>query len=292
VSHIVDRAWKLLTSVKLALGLILAVAALGAASTFIPGSRFFSSPVFFALTAAFCLNLACCAIDRFAGRMSRRAPLRLGSDLVHLGLFVLIAGALITARYRGEGLAYLGEGDSVQLPGGGSLKLVSFAFERWPDGRPKDWVSTVQVTGSDGGVVVPSFAIEVNRPLKLGRMRLYQSTWTIEDTAVLEDATGTEHRLTTGDFLRAGGGNLVFRGRSGDDPSAPAVFDVTDSTGTHRREAPPGATLAGLTLASVSSRTLTGLKAVVDTGSPVALAGFTLAAAGLALWIVRSRRVA
>jgi len=205
---IIDRAWKVLTSVKLALGLILAVAALGAASTFIPRSRFFSSPVFFALMAAFCLNLACCAVDRIAGRLSRRAPLRLGPDLVHLGLLVLLAGALITARYRGEGLAYLGEGDSVQLPGGGSLKLVSFAFERWPDGRPKDWVSTVQVTGSDGGVVVPSFAIEVNRPLKVGRMRLYQSTWTIEDTAVLEDADGEEHRLTSSGSVRTGSGNL------------------------------------------------------------------------------------
>lgn len=67
---------------------------------------------------------------------------------------------------------------------------------------------------------------------------------------------------------------------------------MTDSTGTRRREVPPGAALAGLTLTSVSSHTLTGLKAVVDTGFPVALAGFALAAAGLALWIVQRRRAA
>lgn len=289
---IVDRVWKLLTSVKLALGLIIAIAGLGAGSTFFPGTRFFSSPVFLALAAAFCLNLACCAVDRFAGRITRRAPLRLGPDLVHLGLLVLIAGALVTALSRGEGLAYLGEGDSVRLPDGGSLELVSFSFERWPDGRPKDWVSTVRVTGPDGGVVVPSFAIEVNRPLRLGRMRLFQSTWAVEDTAVLADTEGTQHALANGDSVAAGGSTVLFQGRASEDPSAPAVFDVTDSAGTARHAVSAGATLAGLTLVSVSSRALTGLKAVVDRGFPVALAGFALAVAGLALWLVQKRRAA
>jgi cytochrome c biogenesis protein len=278
--------------VKLAMGLIIAIAGLGAGSTFIPGSRFFSSPVFLALAAAFCLNLACCAVDRFAGRITRRAPLRLGPDLVHLGLLVLIAGALVTAMSRGEGLAYLGEGDSVRLPDGGSLELVSFSFERWPDGRPKDWVSTVRVTDRDGGIVVPSFPIEVNRPLRLGRMRLYQSTWAVEDRVVLADTDGEELTLVNGDSVPVGSGRLVFQGRSSDTPAAPAVFDVTDSAGTTRHAVSAGAMLAGFTLVSVSSRALTGLKAVVDMGFPVALAGFALAVAGLALWIYQKRRVA
>ncbi len=65
---------------------------------------------------------------------------------------------------------YLGEGDQIRLPGDYLLRLQSFEFLQYADGRPKDWISTVEVE-KNGKVIIDSFPLEVNRLLKVGSLK-------------------------------------------------------------------------------------------------------------------------
>ncbi len=173
-----------LASAGLAVGLLLLLAAVAVVATVAPrGSaliaasgldRFPRSALFLVPAALLFVNAAVCAAGRFARRRRSAAPPRFGPDLVHLGVLLLIAAGILTAAARREGSLTLAEGDRALLAGEYLLTLRSCRLDSYPDGRPRDWVSTVDV--SRGGAPVASgFAIEVNRPLRVGRLRVLQA---------------------------------------------------------------------------------------------------------------------
>jgi hypothetical protein len=210
-----------------------------------------------------------------------------------VGLLVLIVGALLSVFGRQQGMAYLGQGDEIRLPGGYSLRLLSCSYEQWPDGRPKDWISTVQVS-RDGAVQLPSCAIEVNRPLKIGGIKVYQASFAREDTAVLKDAAGEVHHIRSGQGFGWEGGTLLFRGLEGSSPEPgedTAVFENWEGqamTASYRVAVPQA--IAGCTLVALSSRELTGLKAVKDPGFIPVVAALAMFAAGLTLTLIQKRK--
>ena len=129
-------------------------------------SSFFKSWLFLVPCVLFFINLAVCTVDRLAGRLKRKARRRYGPDLVHVGLLVLIVGALFTATGRQEGTFFLGLGDSIDLPMGYRLRLLDYAYQQYEDGRPRDWISTVEARRGES-LLEASYPIEVNRPLRL-----------------------------------------------------------------------------------------------------------------------------
>ncbi len=303
-------------SVKLAVVLILVITALSAVATLIPqgrdhafyfqqyplpvarlilalgAGRFFSSPIFLVPVVLFFINLAVCTLDRLLTRSRSGVKRRHGPDLVHIGLLLLVVGALFSLRGRQEGMTYLGEGDPVRLPGGYQLRLLSFQTLLYPDGRPREWISAVEVS-LDGQVVIPSFAIEVNRPLKIGGMSVYQTTYGREDRAVLRDPQGNRFSVTSGSGLDRPGGLLLFRGI--DQPegggTGAGVFELWE--GRTRRDAwqvRVAGTVDGLAVEEYASRELTGLKVVKDPGFAVVLIALIMVAAGLSLTYIQKRK--
>ena len=133
----------------------------------------FSSAAFLILSAAFSVNLASCTARRIAGHR-KRTRRTFGADIIHLGLLILMAGAIVSSQTKEEAVLFLNEGDSLTLPSGKYLNITDFQFDRWDDGRPKDWITTVEIAAAPdkpGDVV----SIEVNKPLRIDGLVIYQS---------------------------------------------------------------------------------------------------------------------
>ena len=302
--------YRFFRSVRLAVVLLLVITVLSILATLIPQGReaafyyhnyppalarlatalgftnFFKSWLFLAPCVLFFLNLGVCAVDRISGRLRRKAKRRFGPDLVHVGLLVMIVGALLSTWGRKEGTFYLGAGDSVDLPMGYSLRLLNYAYERYEDGRPRDWISTVEASRG-GQVVVASYPIEVNRPLRLRGVKVYQSSFTRQDTALLRDQNGELAGIHGGEGFRWENSLLLFSGIE----EGQAVFERWEGH-TMAEELRRGASqpIGPYTIVELSSRDLTGLKAVKDPGFGAVIAALVLIAGGLALTFIQKNR--
>lgn len=304
-----NALYRFFKSVKLAVTLILVIAVLSLLSTLIPQGQdpafyfhrypvplarlivalgfhnFFRSLLFLVPCVLFFVNLGVCAIDRLVGRWRRKARRRYGPDLIHIGLLVLVAGALLSTWGRWEKTFYLGKGDPEPLALGYTLKLLDYRYEQYPDGRPKDWISTVQVE-RQGRMVVASYPIEVNRPLRLPRLKVYQASFSREDTALLRDPQGELAPIHNGQYFEWREAILFFSGIE----NGKAVFERWEG---HSRTAiydlSASQAIGDYTIVELSSRDLTGLKAVKDPGFIPVIVALALVAAGLALTFLQKR---
>jgi cytochrome c biogenesis protein len=306
----VQALYRFFRSVRLAVVLLLLLTGLSILATLVPQGReaafyfhnyppslarlitalgyanFFKSWLFFVPCALFFVNLAVCAVDRIAGRLQRKARRRYGPDLVHVGLLLLIVGALLSTWGRREGSFYLGPGDSIDLPMGYRLKLLDYVDQRYEDGRPKDWVSTVEATRGEK-VLQASYPIEVNRPLRLRGLKIYQSSFRREDTAQLRSAEGELVDMHDGQYFEWQDSFLYFAGIE----EGRAVFERWQGHSlAETLSRSPTEPIGAYTIVRLSSRELTGLKAVKDPGFIPVLAALLVVVAGLALTFIQKSR--
>ena len=239
MSNSVSTSWpgaiyKFFRSVKLAIVLILIITLTSIVSTFIPQNKeiafytesynaiiswfilttgfnsFFKSFIFIMPSFLFFINLSVCTFDRLKVRIKRKAKKRFGPDILHIGLLILIIGGMITFFGRTEAFVRMEEGDKISLTGGFILTLKDFEFLKYESGRPKDWISTVDLE-KDGEIVKESFAIEVNRPLKVGNKKIYQISYTVNSMLFLSDPDGTIYRLKPGQMIPVGDDGMIFK---------------------------------------------------------------------------------
>jgi hypothetical protein len=302
--------YRFLRSIRLAVVLILIIAALSILSTLIPQGNdaafyfhkygafwarlilaldlhdLFRSMLFLIPVAVFFINLTVCAVDRLVGRKRRKARRRHGPDLIHLGLLLLIIGAMFSVFGRREGLVYMGEGDEIQLPGQYVLRLVDYEYQEYEDGRPKDWISTVEVR-REGEVVIDSFPIEVNKPLRVGGIKVYQTSFAREYRALMQDREGTRKPIAGGQGFEMEGSVMIFRGIE----AGSAVFEQwRKHTRTAVLRVGIGERIGEYTVIELGSRDVTGLKAVKDPGFIPVLIALIVVAAGLSLALVQKRK--
>lgn len=301
--------WKILKSIRLAIVLIGVIAVGSLIATLIPQgesreeyfrlypklaaelvlriglSRYFSSNLFIVPGILFFLNLGACAIDRLSRELKKKARHRHGPDILHLGLLILILGGLISFSFRQEGTVMLSRGESVDLPGGGILTLVSFSEARYEDGRPKDWTSVVNLEKS-GKPIRSNVEIRVNRPLRAGAVTLFQASYSSELGLVLKNAEGRAYSISRGRTFTDGRITVFFM------TVEHGAQEGSELTAIARvREAGKEATLRvgreGLSLGSyeMSARETfsSGIKAVRDPGYPLVLAALLLVGLGTAL---------
>ncbi len=142
-------------------------------------SRYFRSPLFLAPAFLFFANLSACSVDRLIRELRKKGRRRHGPDLLHLGLMLLVIGALLSFSGRREGAVSLAEGEVAGLPDGRLLRMDRIDYLAYEDGRPRDWISRVTVL-RDGKAEIEGYSIRVNNPLRLGGVALYQSSYGIE----------------------------------------------------------------------------------------------------------------
>jgi cytochrome c biogenesis protein len=98
-----------------------------------------------------------------------------GSDVVHLGLLVILIGGIIGGMTGFRDYIEISEGEIVPILNAGfKLKLDKFETEYYPDGQVKDWKSTLTVI-EDGSSRLTK-TIEVNHPLTYRGNVFYQSS--------------------------------------------------------------------------------------------------------------------
>lgn len=329
---------KFLRSIQLALVLIGYLAVTSALATLVPQGReaayytsrystafsrliltfgldgFFRSAFFLLPAALFTVNLALCAAHRLAVRLLAGARRRFGPDLVHLGLLLLIAGGAVTLFGREERMVYLPEGDAVTLPGGSVLRARLLEYQEYPDGRPKDWLTTVEVSGAVTAGAAPAdaargtspappaprvFTIEVNRPLRVGRLKVYQSSFhRLPALAVEREGAGTSTLIPGHGLPTSGGGRLRYVTFESDAPGTreeeargTAVFEEwRGGIRTGQKRLALGTRFEGYRLAGLKYFSVTGLHVVRDPGFPLVIGALLLAAGGLSLSVIQKAR--
>lgn len=332
-------AW--ITSLRLAIGLIVYLAVGSILATLIPQGLpeeeyfvrfpklvaelivqtgfdgFFGSIVFILPSFLFFANLSACTVKRFVRELHRKSRHHHGPDVLHVGLMVLVVGAVMSFSGHQAGSVTLAPGDGVNLPDGSLLHLDDFRYDKYDDGRPRDWVSVVTIE-KNGTKVVEGYEIRVNTPLRYSGLTFYQATFQELPGLALRDASGTEYLLAQGEeriigmdtvFFMApesataagtptAGGVAGFAGM-GTMPSGMATGDSGSAAGNGDQtravvrfgpgpdgktmRVGPGDRLGSLTVTGIRAQLASGIDAVKDPGYPVVFVGLILVAFGTAL---------
>ena len=127
-----------------------------------------------------------------------------GSDIVHLGLLVIIIGGIISGLGGFRTILNIVEGETVPVPQADfKLRLDKFITEYHPNGSVRDWKSTLTVL--ENGSDALSKIIEVNHPLSYKGFVFYQSRFgwdwknpTLEIWAKKNDDPGFLRKLQLG----------------------------------------------------------------------------------------------
>lgn len=101
---------------------------------------------------------------------------KFGSDFVHLGLLIILAGGIISGMTGFRRNLFLYEKEILPVPHRDfSLRLDKFKTDYYASGRVKDWKSTLTVI--DGQKEVQTKVVEVNHPLTYKGVVFYQSSY-------------------------------------------------------------------------------------------------------------------
>ncbi|MGB8951191.1 MAG: cytochrome c biogenesis protein ResB [Candidatus Aminicenantales bacterium] len=99
-----------------------------------------------------------------------------GSDLVHAGLLVIIAGGIVSGMGGSREHLTLMEGQIIPVPRTGfELRLDKFETEYYPTGSVKDWKSTLTVLEKNRALLTKK--VEVNHPLSHKGFSFYQVSY-------------------------------------------------------------------------------------------------------------------
>ena len=101
---------------------------------------------------------------------------RFGSDVVHIGLLVILIGGFTSGLGGHRADVPLLEGQTADVPHAAfQVRLDKFETEYYPRGEVKDWKSTVTVL--ENGAPVLTGVVMVNHPLAYGGYSFYQTSY-------------------------------------------------------------------------------------------------------------------
>jgi cytochrome c biogenesis protein len=116
------------------------------------------------------------AAPRLAGLAQKRRWGLFGSDTVHLGLLIILAGGVISGFTSRRADLALRVGQTADIPRAAfQVRLDKFETEYYPQGTVKDWKSTVTVV--ENGAAVLTRIVEVNHPLTYKGFSFYQASY-------------------------------------------------------------------------------------------------------------------
>jgi hypothetical protein len=322
-----------ITSIRLGIGLIVYLAAASSLATFIPQGltgeeyqarypklvaelvvqtgfdNFFGSILFIIPAFAFFANLSACTVKRFLRELKKKARHHHGPDVLHVGLMLLVIGSIWSFSGHKAGSVVMAPGDGVNLPDGSLLHLDDFRFERYADGRPRDWVSVVTLE-KDGVKIKEKIEIRVNTPLRYKELTFYQSTYQEVPALALMGADGIEILLAQGEERVIGGETYLFMapegssagstsmgggsaamganppsgmGSSGSAPSTRAVVRIGAGAAGKTVRLGPGEMAGALRVVGMKAQLASGLDAVSDPGYRLVFVALILIAAGTSL---------
>jgi hypothetical protein len=267
---------KFLRSVRLSSVLIGYLILFFIVSTLLPQDpyRHFTSSLFFVIPCVFFfINLLSCAVYRILQRIKEKKPIMPGPDIVHIGILLLIIGALYSGIGRKDKLFTMAPGDEMALFNKYEMLLKNFDFEKYPDGRPKSWASSVIVALN--GTNQAGYVIEVNRPLKIDKYTIYQQSYSTGYEVVLKNRDNKTELLTAS--MKIGGKTVRLKNAD----ESLAVIEIAGEKTLMEKTIRPGSLVEGLRVREIRPYYLSGLMVVYDPGIPLVIFSFFLICAGL-----------
>lgn len=171
---------KILSSIKLAILLIVVLIVILAISSIKP--EILNSLIFLIPLILFFINLTLCTVIRIKREINGEIPFKVGPDIIHLGLLALIIGGFLSILTNKEISKVLAIGDSVQYREY-TLRVDSYNYFEYLDGRPKDWVTTISIYKDAS--LVKTRKIEVGKPLRFKGLTTYQISFSDMGTGLL-----------------------------------------------------------------------------------------------------------
>ena len=306
------KLYKTLRSMRLALILIAIIVVLAVIATLIPQGRdlsyyeqeypagisavirslhldaFYTSVIFLVPCALFFINLALCTFDRIFTRFRRHSPLRIGPDLIHIGILCIMIFGILSFYLHKEGYAELREQESLTLPNGKEVVLTAFEFFTYEDGRPKDWISHVRVL-DDGGTIKEA-RIEVNHPLKVDSYKIFQNSYRYTPAVTLKAASGEFYRLDPGDTAHHNSRVYAFTGfEYNHDESMTVQIERLDVNPVERWILTQGDRFGEMTVDEVTVIVSSGLQVVQDPMELYILIAFAILLTGLSVAFIQKR---
>jgi hypothetical protein len=244
---------------------------------------FFRSFAFLLPLGLFFLNLLACTIDRIARRFAAHARLRLGPDIIHAGLLVLLVAGVVTFSTRTEEQKILDPGETWITKNGLALTLTRFDFLKYPDGRAQSWIAHVKVE-KNNRVLRDDFGIEVNKPLSEGGESIYLLSYKTDARIAFIDAAGEKKEVHSGGMI-VGENRLYVVGDTEDrSGKGKALFTAWKKDKTYTIETfGKGESIGDLTIDSITYAYSPKLSAAIDPGIPLVCAAFIVIACGLVL---------
>jgi cytochrome c biogenesis protein len=256
----------------------------------------------------------------FSGRW--RSP---GTMLFHCGILAITIGGVIGSYGGWREMMLMRVGTSRPLPHDSTLtvRVEDFEIVKTEDQEIKDFISTISILDARGSVVT-SGAVEVNRPMKAGGCRIYQSEYTIDENEfkrarIVYSQRGVSGRrafdLVSGSPVEIADSTIAVAAvrfvpdfRMGPDgPFSASAFarnpalEVEVSYGEQTERGwlflyhgdfnKPFTAPVELTLDRIEPIYYTGLEVSANPGSGTLLAGFAIATLGLLLMYVCNPRV-
>ena len=212
------------------LGILIGVSA---AATLLPAPGVFRSPLFLFLGALLELSLLLCVVPRSIRRIRKRnlSGVSWAADLIHLGLFVVIAAGVLSPALSEREVAALSPGETAVFRGT-EILLTESQEVRDENGNVTDW--RLELETSSGRQT-----LSVNDPLTLGLVRVHLFDWQEEDYILLVADDGSAYRVREGEGLEAPDGRRFVFADIGGDQSA----DFTVTLPGPRRDGGEGRTL-------------------------------------------------
>ena len=299
------KLYRLLRSVKLALILIAVIVLLSIVATLIPQGReeayyrvlypafakvirvlhfdrFYSSAVFLIPCGLFVINLALCTFHRLFTRIKRGLPSRHGPDIIHIGLLITFLSGIMIFLFHKEGFVMLAEKESFELPNGYEIVLRDFEYMTYEDGRPKDWISHLEVNKDD--ILIREARVEVNHPLSVAGYKLFQSSYKYEPTVTMEGPAGRTISLDLGEGFRYQDRAYLFSGfRFTSEGELLLQMEERAGNGTETTMLKEGKPYGDFFLKEVSVYKETGLQVVKEPIRALMLISFFIICIGLIL---------
>jgi len=239
--------------------------------------HFFNSIAFLLPALLLFVNLSACTIKRFIKEIKKKRNRKHGPDILHLGLVLLIIGAVLSFSGYKQGSIMLSPGEKIALPDGAVLQLHEFRFERYDDGRPKDWTSLVSIE-KNGQLIKDKYDLRVNHPLRYKDLTFYQVTYQEMLTLALLSPDGQKHLINQGEEHYFESEALFFMASSPEGDKA--VLRISDNNGDRVERIAKGDRAGALISEGFDIVYQSGLEASSDPGYPMVLISLLLIALG------------
>jgi cytochrome c biogenesis protein len=152
------------------------------------------------LLALLASNLLFCSLKRLPGvwrqvRKNKSGYARLGTYLTHLSVLLILAGGFIGSEWGFKGYVQIREGEAVDIfldnpqqemkPMGFQVRCDAFRVDLYPDGSPKEYISTLTFFEGEQ-VVLDHVPLRVNHPISYKGLNFYQADYGISVSPIVE----------------------------------------------------------------------------------------------------------